>query len=332
MQNKRKGDLLEDLVALLHEAQGVLVEKRKKLPVQNSHVPRTREMDVLITTPTTVGYPVRIAIQCKNEQQALDLGAVDSFFAALNDVGIPPQLGILVSVNGFTRDAQASADAKGIRTLVFEGLTSNRLGQELDAARHSVLFLVASERNINRFEYVPVAARKLPTARLNSDNAPDWPTIMTGLWGMWAEGKIPSVIGDHTVLLAPATSKATWQVIAELTVTGHFISMPGTFTRIALKNTSTEALERLRVEATFDEIPTSAPLKPVRSEQEFQALQQKRKVTLETRVRVPRLASKFGFWPPTMASAQKAHELLKAGKPVTFEGIEGTDILAAWRF
>jgi hypothetical protein len=33
MSNKIKGNILEDLVAMMHETPGVLVEKRKKLPV-----------------------------------------------------------------------------------------------------------------------------------------------------------------------------------------------------------------------------------------------------------------------------------------------------------
>jgi hypothetical protein len=32
MTAKRKGDILEDLVAMMHEVPGVVVEKRKKLP------------------------------------------------------------------------------------------------------------------------------------------------------------------------------------------------------------------------------------------------------------------------------------------------------------
>src|SRR4051812_25494191 len=102
MTAKRKGDILEDLVAMMHEVPGVVVEKRKKLPVLLSKTGRRREIDVLITS-NVVGYPVRFGIGCKNEAKLLDTAAVDSFVRILKEVGIPVQHGILVSAKGYTR-------------------------------------------------------------------------------------------------------------------------------------------------------------------------------------------------------------------------------------
>jgi|KBSMisStaDraftv2_1062788.scaffolds.fasta_scaffold161727_3 hypothetical protein len=50
------------------------------------------------------------------------------------------------------------------------------------------------------------------------------------------------------------------------------------------------------------------------------------------RVRVPRIASDVGYWPPTVDAAQKVKAMLDAGTPVTFEGIESTNIMMPWRF
>src|SRR5256885_1048312 len=104
MTAKAKGNILEDLVAMMHEAPGVRVETRKKLPVLRSEMNRTREIDVLITSDV-VGYKVQIALGCKNEAGPLDTLAVDNFVGILTEVGIPIQHGILVSANGYTRDA-----------------------------------------------------------------------------------------------------------------------------------------------------------------------------------------------------------------------------------
>jgi hypothetical protein len=123
MSNKIKGNILEDLVAMMHEVPGVRVEKRRKLPVLRSKTKRKREIDVLITS-SVAGYKAQIALRCKNEATALKTSAVDNFVGILNDVGIPIQQGILVSANGYTRDAQDAAEAHGLRTLVFEGLRS----------------------------------------------------------------------------------------------------------------------------------------------------------------------------------------------------------------
>jgi hypothetical protein len=45
-----KGNILEDLVATMHEMPGVLVEKRKKFRVVRGNSKRNREIDVLITS------------------------------------------------------------------------------------------------------------------------------------------------------------------------------------------------------------------------------------------------------------------------------------------
>jgi hypothetical protein len=99
MTAKRKGDILEDLVAMMHEVPGVVVERRKRLPVLRSTRGRRREIDVLITS-NVAGYPVRFGIGCKNEAEPLGTAAVDNFVRILEETGIPVQQGILVSAKG----------------------------------------------------------------------------------------------------------------------------------------------------------------------------------------------------------------------------------------
>jgi hypothetical protein len=99
---RRNGDLLEDLVAMMHDVPGFLVEKRKKLRVLKSKKKRYREIDVLITT-NVAGHPVQIAIGCKNEKKLLGTGAVDNFVRILQTTGIPVGHGILVSNQGNIR-------------------------------------------------------------------------------------------------------------------------------------------------------------------------------------------------------------------------------------
>ncbi|MCK1416347.1 MULTISPECIES: hypothetical protein [unclassified Bradyrhizobium] len=77
MSNKIKGNILEDLVAMMHQVPGVRVEKRRKLPVLRK-TKRKREIDVLITS-RVAGYKVQIALGCKNEATALKTSAVDNF-------------------------------------------------------------------------------------------------------------------------------------------------------------------------------------------------------------------------------------------------------------
>jgi hypothetical protein len=212
MTTKRKGDILEDLVAMMHEVPGLVVEKRKRLPVLRSEKKRRREIDVLITSDVA-GYPVRIGIGCKNEGKPLDTAAVDNFVRILEEVGIPVQQGILVSAKGYTRDAQDAAKLCGIRTLVFEGLNADRLGQEISAAIQSMVFLLITQTNLNLLPYVEERFDDGPqfvNAVLDIKDEPSAPQLFSCLWQLWVSGAIPAKIGDHIVNLKPESAEATW--------------------------------------------------------------------------------------------------------------------------
>jgi len=140
-ETARKGKLVEAIVALLHETPGVKVERNVFLPPVHGDQTRRREIDVLLTA-TVVGHSVRIAFSCKNEAKKIEPGKIDEFIGELDDVGIPPQHGIFVCVNGYTRGALDRAKQKGIRTLVLRGLTKNRLASEVAEAFQFNVFLI----------------------------------------------------------------------------------------------------------------------------------------------------------------------------------------------
>ena len=334
MSNKIKGNVLEDLVAMMHEVPGVRVEKRKKLPVLRSKTKRKREIDVLITS-SVAGYKVQIALGCKNEAKALDTLAVDNFVGILNDVGIPIQHGILVSANGYTRDAQDAADTHGLRTLVFEGLSADRLGQEINAALKAVVYLLVSQFNLSMLPYVEggwADDGRFITAVLDRDDEPPVTQILTSVWELWVSGKIPDTIGEHLICLAPKNSDATWMAVGALTVTGWMASAPGVVSQSVLKDTKAGTIDRVHVSAKFDEIKGPLTLEPVNSEATLADIVKKERTSLVIRVRVPRIVSDVGYWPPTSEAVQKVKALLDAGTPVTFEGLESTNIMDAWRF
>ena len=334
MTAKRKGDILEDLVAMMHKVPGVVVEKRKKLPVLLSKTGRRREIDVLITSDV-VGYPVRFGIGCKNEAKLLDTAAVDSFVRILKEVSIPVQQGILVSAKGYTRDAQDAAKLCGIRTLVFEGLNADRLGQEISAAIQSMVFLLITQTNLSLFPYVGGKIEDDPqfvNAVLDTMDEPSAPQLFTCLSWLWMHGAIPATIGEHTVNIKPKNADATWHVVGDVTVTGLIASVPGTFSRSILKNTDAGEIERLRVSAKFAEIKGPLTLEPVNSEEALSAMVHKEPMSLVTRIRVPRMVTSVGYWPPNEEAVQKAKALFDAGKPVTFEDIESSNLADAWRF
>src|SRR3712207_2531643 len=98
-----KGRLVEEIVEKMHGSPNVSVQRRVFLePVGGGG--RKREIDVLLTS-SVAGYPVRVAIECKNEAKKIGSPEIDAFVGKLQHVGIPPQLGIYVSTSGYTGGA-----------------------------------------------------------------------------------------------------------------------------------------------------------------------------------------------------------------------------------
>lgn len=138
--NRTKGRLLEAIVASMHDVPGAQIRQNVKLPVVGSDMSRRSEIDVLIDG-AVAGYPIRIAIECKNEKAVVDTPKVNTFLAKLDDVGIPRQHGVLISIKGFTRGALERARKEGLRTLVLTGLTEERLAEVLHQAMQAVIHL-----------------------------------------------------------------------------------------------------------------------------------------------------------------------------------------------
>jgi hypothetical protein len=109
-------------------------------------------------------------------------------------------------------------------------------------------------------------------------------------------------------------------------------SAPGTFSHSILKDTEAGKIDRVHISAAFDKIKGPLTLEPVNSEEVLADIHKKERMAVVMRVRVPRIVSDVGYWPPTAQAAQKAKALLDAGKPVTFEDMESTNIMDAWRF
>ncbi|HEV7905206.1 MAG TPA: restriction endonuclease, partial [Pyrinomonadaceae bacterium] len=156
--NARKGRLVEAIVALMHDYKGVKVERNVHLTPASGDQTRKREIDVLLTSHVA-DYPVRIAFQCKNERRKIEPEDIGAFADALDDVGIPPQHGIFVCVNGYTNGALMRAKEKGIRALVLKGLTKDRLASEVAKAFQFNVYLLAEVRglsvtnNVSKAEY-----------------------------------------------------------------------------------------------------------------------------------------------------------------------------------
>lgn len=153
----RKGKLVESIVAKMHVAPGVKVETNVHLTPKGNEVPGNQmpEIDVLLTA-LVAGYPVRIAIECKNYDEPVEKAEIDEFIGKLEDVDIPKQHGIFVSVGGYTQGAIRRAKKEGIQTLRLTGLTPDRLASAVHEAFQSRVYVLAVLTMIGIETKVPI--------------------------------------------------------------------------------------------------------------------------------------------------------------------------------
>jgi len=149
---------------------------------------------------------------------------------------------------------------------------------------------------------------------------------------LWMSGKIPLTIGEHIISLSPVRDEAKLHVMATLTATGFFASVPGNFTQSVLKDTEAGQITKLHISAKIEEIKGPLTMEPITSEEALSAAFQKQPLSLMMRIRVPRIVTDFGYWPPNDEAMQKVKALLEAGMPVTFDNVESSNLADAWSF
>ena len=97
-----KGRLVEYIAARMHQTAGV--KGRPMSLLGRGTTGRKREIDVLLTSEVAE-YPVRVAIECKNEKARIGSERIDALIGKLDDIGIPTQQSMYISASGYTRDA-----------------------------------------------------------------------------------------------------------------------------------------------------------------------------------------------------------------------------------
>jgi hypothetical protein len=341
--NVRKGKIVEAVVALLHEQPGISIETNVKLPPKYGNPSRKRELDVLITGQVA-GYPVRLAISCKNEYGPIKPNLIDEFVGMLDDVGIPPEQGIFVCVNGYTSGALDRAKAKGIKTLVLRGLTKSRLASEIAQALQFTIYLLAEVTQITVSNNSGTAEYEGQFLVFCNENQEICGTVLDLIVDRWRKGDPPSTIGEYELSLdipkgwKQFVSGATVELLGatcKLRVTGLVIEWSGKIKQHSLVDPVQNVVERSRVDVSFDkpELGRSLPLKVFHSEAELRRFVKKpTAVRVAWRIRLPRIRSGNIYYPVServgklMMAAANERNLDRE----MFGGIEGTDLSVVW--
>lgn len=188
-----KGDVLERAAKLLYEMEDILFEKNISLPCLGEPE-RTREFD-LVGSKTLIGKEMVIPIECKNYNKAVNVKTIDSFIGQMEDVGIPPAHGILISSKGFTQGAIQRAKKVGISTLTLEGLTNDGLKTAINRAISSTVFIFPCVKTISDLG---------PHPELDEDRALDQyqrlELVNDALWKVWCLEKfLPEGFDSYTL-------------------------------------------------------------------------------------------------------------------------------------
>lgn len=338
---RKKGDVLEDLVAMLHGIPGVKVERRVKLPSIRPNSKRKREIDVLLTS-RVAGYPIRIAIECKNFKNPIKSEQVDKFLSVLSDVGIPNVNGIFVGSSGYRSDALELAQEAGIRALTFEGMNKEQLGLEVKSAIQSVVFHIARWATLSRFSGIgPVAEFPAPIIVLDfpEELGQGTPALLTFLYLLWQQNRVPDQLGTHNLAIRlPKSfrfSRGEEPLIDGLVMLTYQVkalvgSTEGSASAAVLRNAADSSIEKFRVDTAFEASDKPLRLCQLDSEQELSEFLGGASVSLTTRVKVPRIASEWSFWPPSRRAAEDSKRITEQGREPTFEEIEGESLNRAW--
>jgi hypothetical protein len=323
--NRKKGDVLENVVAWLHELGATSVKTRVKIDALDADY--QREIDVLVTQDVAE-YPVRLSIECKNEKDRIGIGRIDEFIGKLDDIGIPPFHGIFVTPIGYTRAARSRAKKKGIVLLTLDGLDSTQLAEALNAALLNIVHYVLFVELSAFFPYLPEWTRSDAFSR----ELPDVSElgVFNHLWSEWVTSSEPVSLGVTTKFFREPGGVS--QVSASLRVVAYVGQVRGTAKHVTLTNALSQRIERGRIAADFD-MPTSLAMHAATTDEELSALMQAGgdvAHVVRHRVRLPRIVAANVFWPPTAEAIQKVIDMRERGERVTFDAVEGQDLSRAW--
>lgn len=347
-EHMTKSRLVEDIIALIHNDEGVTIEQNVMLPVL-SDPEEKREIDVLITG-NVAGYDMRIPIECKNYGPPITKDEIAIFVDKLEDVGLSVRDSIFVCISGFDRNARRRAEHYGIKLFTLEGLTDDRLSSAVHQAFQSTAYLLL------RVERVKLLAEEynddlwivmFMKDRLGNMKGGIWDII----WNKWNRGEIPWELGDHDIMITPPPG---WQwhladpmlpehVFVSLKVIGLVLTTEGEGHVHLLKDIFSGRYERKHIQAIFNENP-QIKLTVVETDEELECATRPggvANIVFETEP-APRIHI-FGklYWPPTERAFQKIRnqvgKMMVLESPdwdslndLTFEQIEGTDISAIW--
>lgn len=304
-KNNKKGQLLERLVAILHEQAGVKVEKNVLL-TPLGRAGKKREIDILLSSKIA-GYPIQIPIECKNKTKKVGSPEIDAYIGKLQDIGLPIQLGIYVSVNGYTDGAIRRARKAGIKTLTFKGLTTEGESLAILDALKSIIYIMPI---LMDFSMTNIPEKQWnPQYLIFYDSKGNYAgTIFDLIFHIWESGQIPLKLGRHQFDIEIPDGwehkigeefVASCSINVQLNLIGFIVLIEGNANEKVLINAEDQKIEKLQSHISF---PTkdSYPVYNFEDEEQLNTFWKDRNAKFKVstgRIRLPRMRFGNVFWP-----------------------------------
>lgn len=290
-ESNDKGSLLEDIVTKIHAMTGLKATPRVKLP-SRLDPSREREIDVLLEV--NIGpYPFQIPIECKNWGEPVGIGDIDAYEGKLSDLGLNLRGALYVSAGGYERGAVSKAQGLGIVLLEIEGLSQDRLAQELFVAVTGTLFVFPSVTEV-KFRSTHTTAQP---SFFDSDGQFGG-TMIDLLWKAWIEHSslqlgelrgsepVPSGWGSYVEGEFAPIEKVDYKLIKE----GHLLLRKGTAKKAILRNIEGRPV-LAQIDSEYDSPFGRFELQRVLSEKELSEAMNRDSAIVSSiwRVKVPRV-------------------------------------------
>ncbi len=314
-----KGKIVEGLVALLHEQPGISVQRNVHLPSTDGE--ETREIDVLISGQL-VGYPVQIAIECKNYKREIGKADIDAFIGKLNDLGFPTQHGIYVCTSRYTKGAIKRAKNAGVRTFKLDGLTRDRLAAAIYDALQSIIYLLPIMASLTFFNSAPVMSPQEMGTFVNESGESF--IIFDLIWQNWCRGKYPMSIGKHSFEVEIPTGYTqiyqgkrldSVRVALTIEVIALVVQIPGKAQDVQLMNPLASSIEKRNVNLSFETESGTLAVNAFQTEEALhtflESIPQRYSLTLG-RIAIPRILTPGRvLWPPSQKYMDNFNRLIR---------------------
>jgi hypothetical protein len=302
-----KGKVLEMIVAGMHESPDVKIERNIKIPtIRNKK--RKREIDILMVGKIN-GYPIRMAIECKNYDSIINVPFIDGFIGKLQDIGIPTQQGIFITSKGFSEGAKSRAEEVGITPLVLTGLTSDGLSEKIIDATQSIIYLLAEITNISITCDLSGTHNFKEMWFLYDENGKLKATIPDLFWREWALDNISTKLGESQIeinnsnnlnLIIDGKQAKFISACAKIKVSALVLDIKGKGTDHLLINPIENNVNRISAEVKYKLSPDIYPIRAFDNEKDLENYINSRpqdiKLTIG-RIKLPRIRYYYLYWP-----------------------------------